>query len=233
MSMEDRLIVALDVDAPNAGVIFSRLNRELGLCWFKIGMMTLLEHSGMVLIENMLRDGVQLMLDLKVFDQPDATARIVDEAFHLGARFVTVSMPSLDSAMRADQYRSPGDGKAVLAVPTLTSDLTSAENSLHVLALRVADGIVCSVSIARRLRLSIPDRVRGKIIICPGIRPLLDETSRGGSHERRNDHTIGNISTPSEAIAAGADYIVVGRPITAALDPVAAARAILDEMKGK
>jgi orotidine-5'-phosphate decarboxylase len=87
------------------------------------------------------------------------------------------------------------------------------------------DGVVASPHEVRAIR-----RACGKdfLIVVPGIRPEVGESS-GRSHKRKKDDQA-RVATPAEAIRAGADYLVIGRPITAAPDPAAAARAILEEI---
>ena len=85
------LIVALDGDAADMGAIFLRLRRETPIRWFKIGPQVLLQHAGMILIENMMReDGTLLMADLKVYDTEDTVVNIVRRAVDMGAHMITV-----------------------------------------------------------------------------------------------------------------------------------------------
>jgi orotidine-5'-phosphate decarboxylase len=215
MNPADRLIVALDVPAPEAGAIFSQLHRELGLTRFKLGAATLLESSGRTLVHNMLRDGARLMLDLKVYDVPSTVERVVRAAYAMGAELLTVHVDSVRAAV--DSAHRP----KILAVGALTTTTVPMEHSgLDGYVGYLADGIVCHPLHAGWLREANP----GKLIVCPGIRPV-DHT---GDYLPRDDHA--SPSSPTQAIRNGADLLVVGRPITGADDPVAAARGIVEEI---
>jgi orotidine-5'-phosphate decarboxylase len=224
MNAADRLIVALDSDAADMGAVFLRLYRETSIRFFKVGPQLLLQHSGMVFIENMIREGhsngsaVDLFLDLKVYDTRDTVARVVRHAFDLGARFVTVhATPSvMEAAMRA---KPTGERHKVLAVSQL-SDQERPTRDVFSKGLDTCDGIICppyAVNVFKQSSI-------GKIFVCPGIR----RRSVIGYVGPDDDHVY--TATPAGALSAGADYLVVGRPIWRAPDPVAVARAILAEM---
>jgi orotidine-5'-phosphate decarboxylase len=213
------LIVALDLDAHSAGVVFSRLRRELSQRWFKVGTRLMLDYAGMIFIENMLREDALLFLDLKLYDTRDTVAATAALAFALGARMLTVhATPSMLAAAMAAKT---SDDQKVLAVVQLTDS-----NTHHLSATTEPanfDGIVCPVQVVREIQM-YGGKPEGKIIVCPGIR-LVDHTGRCTP---RDNHVF--VASPAEAREAGADYIVVGRPIINAPDPVAAARAILKEL---
>lgn len=119
----------------------------------------------------------------------------------------------LNAAM---QVKPPGDHHKVLAVVGLT-DSNEARMSTTTDPANF-NGIVCPVHLAHEIQL-LGGKPEGKIIVCPGIRPA---GTTANNHVRP--------ATPAEAVAAGAEYIVVGRPITDAPDPIAAARSILNEL---
>lgn len=221
------LIVALDLDAPAAGAVFLRLRRELDQRWFKIGPRILLGHSGITLIENMLRDDARLFFDMKIYDTRDTVAATARVAFAAGAEMLTIhATPSmLEAAMGAKPHGSTAKVLAVIGLTDANEDRLSTTT-----APAEFDGIVCSVQTAREIQM-FGGKPEGKIIVCPGIRqgpPPDRPNSILGGYETPDNHV--RLGTPVEARAAGADYIVVGRPILNAPDPVAAARAILEEI---
>ncbi len=212
-----QLIVALDIDRPESKTVtlFHALRAAAGVTLFKINAATFMMRTGWLGgIPGYMRSyDVDIFLDLKVYDTRDTVERIARHAFvNFGVRFLTVhATPSmLEAAMRA---KPPGDYHKVLAVGLLTDGggSTSIPDEAD------ADGFVCSVDMARNS--SIIGKRPGKIVVCPGIRP----------HGWGKPNHI-NPATPSEAKAAGADFIGVGRPIIDAPDPVAAARAIMEDI---
>lgn len=215
-----QLIVALDGDAADMGGVIYRLNIESRLVhWFKISGALLLQHNGMFLVKSMQQTGgsVSLFADLKIYDTADTVYNISRRAFDLGARMLTVhATPSmLEAAMRA---KPNGDCK-VLAVEFLTDHRTYRVGHGTASALNgLADGAVCGVPAAYWLRSSMPSS-RNKILVCPGIRPAGWPSDNHVSP-----------STPAQAREAGADFIVVGRPVVNADDPVQAVRRIMLEL---
>lgn len=227
--MTDRLIVALDdPDVSRAERLYARLYHEVGVRFFKIGVATLFDHSGYELARTIANfgTGTSLFLDLKVYDTRDTVERTVRRAFDLGARFVTVhATPSmLEAAMRA----KPQDVRhKVLAVGRLSDDTSLTDIGLPTdarsqdvwmgSASTMSDGCVTNLETIRWLRPTCPS----KVFVKAGIRRVGDSPD---SHVAP--------ATPAEVICAGADYLVVGRPIWQADDPVAVARAIIEEMGG-
>jgi orotidine-5'-phosphate decarboxylase len=221
----DRLIVALDVSSVEAAAaLVARLGDTVS--FYKIGYQ--LAFAGGITFARTLSDaGKQVFVDLKLHDIGNTVAQGVKSVARLGATFLTVHAypPTMQAAVDARE-----GGLRILAVTVLTSfddaDLAAAGYALTVpqlVARRAAqareigvDGVVCAVAEAASLRTLIGSRLA---LVTPGIRPAGSDP---GEQKR--------IATPAAAIAAGADYLVVGRPIIAAADPAAAAQAIVDEI---
>jgi orotidine-5'-phosphate decarboxylase len=229
-SPEDYLAVALDVpDAPAALDLVDRLD---GTCrWLKVGM-ELYYAAGNGLVEELRGRGYSIFLDLKLHDIPNTVAGAVRSATRAGASLLTVHGCGGGAMLRAaaEAAQAPGSPRLV-AVTVLTSmdagELTSvgvtatpAEQALRLARLAKTsgiDGMVCSAEEVRSLRQEVGDDA---ILVVPGIRPsgaALDDQRR--------------VATPADAIRRGASLLVVGRPITKAPDPAAAAHAVLDEIR--
>ena len=239
-SPADRLLVALDVETlAAAGGLLGELQGVVTGC--KIGTQ-LFTAAGPAAVEAARTRGFRVFLDLKFHDIPNTVAGAVREATRLGVFMLNVHASGGAAMMRA-AAEAAAKAAADFAVPrplclgvtVLTSldrralqrDLgVSSTVEAHVLRLaeraREAglDGCVASPREIGLLRRALGD---GWVIVTPGIRPSSDE---GGSSP---DDQV-RVATPRRALAAGADYLVVGRPIIAAPDPAAAARAILEEL---
>ncbi|MDP8979375.1 MAG: orotidine-5'-phosphate decarboxylase [Acidobacteriota bacterium] len=235
---KDRLCVALDV--PKLGEAES-LVRELSdsVGMFKIGL-ELYSAAGPRAVERVRELGGRVFLDLKFHDIPNTVSRAARVVTRLGAAFFNIHTSGGSAMLRAttdavaDEAVKAGIEKpGVLGVTVLTSVpaavlhdelAVSRELTEHVIALaRMAQdcgltGVVASAQEARMVRNACG---AGFTIVTPGIR------QRGGNlaDQRR-------VTTPAEALALGADYIVVGRPILDAPDRAAACRAIVDELAG-
>jgi orotidine-5'-phosphate decarboxylase len=222
----DRLIVALDVPSiRDAETIIEALGDSVG--FYKIGYQLAFER-GLPLAAALVSAGKQVFLDMKLHDIGNTVARGVENIVRLGATFLTVH--AYPQTMRAAVEASDGSGLKILAVTVLTSyddaDLAEAGYSVsveHLVAERAVqaheigvDGIVCSAEEASPLRLIVGADM---LLVTPGIRPA---GAAVGDQKR--------IMTPSRAIAAGSDYLVVGRPVVEAADPKAMADAIVAEM---
>jgi orotidine-5'-phosphate decarboxylase len=222
----DRLIVALDlpgVDAAEAMV--ARLGDSVS--FYKIGYQ-LAYAGGLPLVRKLAQSGKKVFLDLKLHDIGNTVARGVESVSRLGATFLTVH--AYPQTMKAALEGGDGSGLKILAVTVLTSyddgDLQAAGYRLGVSDLVEArarqaqalgvDGLVCSPEEAARLRAMVGDQM---VLVTPGIRPA---GVAAGDQKR--------MMTPGRAIAAGADYLVVGRPVIDAADPEAAAEAIQGEI---
>jgi orotidine-5'-phosphate decarboxylase len=225
--MKNRIIVALDTDSPEAALAaVSVLSGEVGL--FKVGM-ELFPRGGPGLIDRIRSKGAEVFLDLKFHDIPNTVAGAVKSAVALGVKFATVHASGGRAMLAAAAEAAAGSGTTILAVTVLTSlddaDLASvgfalpaAEAVDRLAGLAVAagiGGIVCSAREAAAVRSRVG---KGVVLVTPGVR--LPEDSAGDQKR---------VVTPFEAVRAGANYIVVGRPITKAADPVAAARKFAAE----
>jgi orotidine-5'-phosphate decarboxylase len=229
-SARQRLIVALDVpDASSADRLVTRLE---GFCtWFKVGL-ELFVSEGPAVLQPILARGCSVFLDLKFHDIPNTVASAVRSAARLGGRMMTVHAsggPAMLAAAR-EALENVAHPPELLAVTMLTSMDTSQMGAVGLsrspseqvetltrMALEAGlRGFVCSpreVAVVRAL--AGPEAT----LVVPGIRPV---GSDAGDQKR--------IATPSETLRLGASYLVVGRPITQAADPAAAAAAILQEM---
>jgi orotidine-5'-phosphate decarboxylase len=225
-SARDRLIVALDLPSlADAHAMVERLDDAVS--FYKLGYQ-LIYAGGLPLAEQLVRAGKQVFLDVKLHDIENTVAKGVESIARLGATFVTVH--AYPQTMRAAMQGKAGSGLRVLAVTVLTSyddhDLAEAGYATNVddlvaerahQALDIGiDGLVCSPSEAGPLRLLVGPAMA---LVTPGVRPVGT-----ASHDQKR------VATPTQAIAAGADYVVIGRPITAAADPRAAAAAIVAEI---
>lgn len=226
LDARERLIVALDVPSTaEAEALVARLGESV---WFyKIGYQ-LAFAGGLSLASVLIAAGKQVFLDLKLHDIGNTVARGVESVAQLGATFLTVH--AYPQTMKAAVEGRHGSKLRLLAVTVLTSyddaDLAAAGYELNVKELAAAraeqardiglDGLVCSAEEAAELRNVVG---RGMVLVTPGIRPA---GSAGGDQKR--------IMTPARAIEAGADYLVVGRPVLEAGDPKAAADAIVAEI---
>jgi orotidine-5'-phosphate decarboxylase len=224
----ERLILALDVPSVAAAeAMVARLGESVS--FYKIGYQ-LAFAGGIDLARALAGAGKQIFLDLKLHDIGNTVARGVESVARLGVSFLTVH--AYPQTMHAAVDARAGSSLRILAVTVLTSyddaDLAAAGYDFTVPELvgeRAAqardigvDGLVCSGAEAALLR---PIIGPGRVLVTPGIRPAGAEA---GDQKR--------VMTPAAAIAAGADYLVVGRPILAAPDPKAAAEAIVAEIAG-
>ena len=226
----NRLIVALDV--PNAAAATEMMNRLEGVCqWFKVGL-ELFTAAGPAVLEPLVARGHSVFLDLKFHDIPNTVAGAVRSAAALGARMLTVHAAGGPAMLAAARSALEGlsEPPQLLAVTVLTSmdeaqlraagvERAPAEQVKLLAKMGLEAGIhgfVCSPQEVAALRaLTGPEGV----LVVPGIRPA----GTASGDQRR-------IATPAEALRAGAGYLVVGRPITQAPNPAAAAEAILKEM---
>ena len=236
-SPRDRLIVALDL--PNVADA-ERMVDQLGdtVTFYKVGL-ELAFAGGLQFAAALARSGRQVFLDLKLHDIPTTVERATRQVADLGATFLTVHAypQTLAAAVRGRSGREGAtglkipNGLKILGVTVMTSysdaDLLEAgyaEGVSATVARRArqaeaagADGLIISAEEAARIRGLVGPRLQ---LVTPGIRPA----GTPNQDQKR-------VMTPGDAIRAGADYLVVGRPVTAAADPAAAARAIIAEIQ--
>jgi orotidine-5'-phosphate decarboxylase len=226
LAPRERLIVALDMpDVAQAERLVERLGD--GAVFYKIGM-ELAYGGGLDLVRRLADSGRRVFLDLKLHDIPNTVERAVAQVARLGATFLTIH--ASPQTMRAAVAGRRDSELQLLAVSVLTSyddgDLMEAGYARGVgetVASRAAqglaagvEGLVASPLEATRLRAEFGDRL---ILVTPGVRPA---DAAAGDQKRA--------ATPARAIANGADYLVVGRPVTQAPDPRAAIEAIVAEI---
>ncbi len=234
--MRDSLIVALDTDVHTA----LSLARSLAgtVSWVKVGM-TLYYAEGPLIVARMRDLGLRVFVDLKLHDIPHQVEGAAREISRSGASMLTVHASGGADMMRAalegacsGSDECGADMPDVIAVTVLTSldDVALATVGVGGGAapqvLRLAElakaaglqGVVCSAHEARAMREMLGPEA---LVVTPGVRPAGTEA---------DDQA--RVATPHEAMAAGASHIVIGRPITAASDPAAAAAAVLAAMGG-
>jgi len=225
MEPRERLIVALDLPSVEAAqAMVARLGDAVS--FYKIGYQ-LAFAGGLSFAQTLAGAGKRVFLDLKLHDIGNTVAQGVKSVARLGASFLTVHAYPQTMKAAVEARQAP---LRILAVTVLTSyddaDLAAAGYDFTVrelVAERAAqardigvDGLVSSAEEAANLRSIIGTKM---VLVTPGIRPA---GAASGDQKR--------IMTPAAAIAAGADYLVVGRPILAAADPKAAAQAIIGEI---
>ncbi len=220
----ERIIFALDVAEPDAALALVEQLDDQIRC-FKVGLQLFLA-GGWPVVEQIAARGNKIMLDLKLHDIPATVRLAVAQMADRGVTLATVHgyTPVVEAALAADT------GIQILAVTVLTSMGEDELAELHfsgtvedlvlARAKRVlacgCHGLVCSAREARRLR---HECGKDFLMVTPGIRPVNVEA---GDQQR--------IATPGQAIADGADYLVIGRPIRDAADPQAAVAAILQDI---
>ncbi|MFY9957301.1 orotidine-5'-phosphate decarboxylase [Bradyrhizobium sp.] len=226
IAVSDRLIVALDLPSVAAAeAMIARLGEAVN--FYKIGYQ-LGFAGGLLLVRRLADQGKKVFVDLKLHDIGNTVARGVESVAALGATFLTVH--AYPQTMKAAVEARAGSDLKILAVTVLTSyddgDLHAAGYRLSVSDLVEAraqqaqvlgvDGLVSSPEEAAALRKIVGHQMN---LVTPGIRP-----AGGAAGDQKR------IMTPGRAIAAGSDYLVVGRPIVEASDPKAAADAIQAEI---
>jgi len=235
------LIVALDFDSLSSAAKFAQQVSDL-VGMFKIGNQ-LFTAAGPAAVKEISAMGPGIFLDLKFHDIPNTVAgAVLSAAAMTGVQLVNVhalgGRAMLEAAVQAISAGVPmgADRPRLLAVTILTSmdpksmretGIGGPPKSRVVKLARLAkevgvDGVVASVKEARAIRKACG---REFLIVTPGVRPASGENAGA---TKRDDHA--RSATPTEAIKAGADYLVVGRPILTAHDPRAAAQAIVDEI---
>ena len=228
MKSRDRLIIALDVGT-RAEAISLALTLAPVAAWMKIGLQ-LFTAEGPDLVRAIRETGANVFLDLKLHDIPNTVARAVESATELDVQMLSLHLSGGREMVQAAVDAAPRD-LLLLGVTVLTSvnsgtlrEIGMAEDvSQQVVRLGKIGldcgigGIVASAHEIEPLRKVVGQDLK---LIIPGIRP------RGSDEQDQR-----RIMTPADAIAAGANYLVVGRPVTAAADPTVAARKILEEIE--
>jgi len=223
----DKIIVALDVATKAQSLALVEQLRDK-ISFFKIGLQ-LYTAEGPEIVRAVLATGVKVFLDLKLHDIPDTVARAVESASSLGVQMLTIHLSGGAEMIQAATARK---GKmSILGVTVLTSATdqtlreTGISDTLDKQVVRLAklgiesgiDGIVASPHEIKSLRAEFGDKIK---IVVPGIRPSWSEPD----DQKR-------FMTPREAIEAGADYLVIGRPITGHKNPREAVGRILREFQ--
>ena len=226
-----QVIVALDT--PSADEALSLVDRIGGPGdFYKVGL-ELYTRSGPAVVEELISRDKRVFLDLKLFDIPNTVAGAVRAASELGVDLLTVHGAGGPTMLEA-AGEAASSGLRLLAVTVLTSltpdematvwdrEIRSVREEVGRLAELARDsgidGVVASALEASWIRGQLGDKT---VIVTPGIRPAGADR---GDQER--------VATPAEAVRAGADYLVVGRPVTQAEDPATALAAVLDEAQG-
>lgn len=236
LSAKERLILALDVPEPEPALQWVQLLKdEVGI--FKVGLQ-LYTAAGPTVVRRIRELGGEVFLDLKLHDIPNTVAGATAEACRLGVRMLTLHTLGGAAMLRAARQSADETAAGVGVVPpallgvTVLTSLSAADvarlgfrESVEDLVLRLAlqgqgaglDGLVCSPWEVTRLRSSGVDR---GFLVTPGIRPQgtpVQDQARA--------------ATASEALAMGADYLVVGRPVLKSPNPIEAARLLVSEME--
>ena len=224
----ERLIIALDVPtAPEAVNLAEQLSTEVS--FFKVGLQ-LYTAEGPEIVRRIRRSGANVFLDLKLFDIPNTVGKAVAAAASLGVSMLTIHLSGGRQMIEAAVAACPPE-LLLLGVTVLTSfddetlRQTGVQSSVADQALRLATlgadagvgGLIASPHELTALREQLGDRVK---IITPGVRPAWSAPD----DQKR-------FTTPREAIDRGADYLVIGRPVTAHREPREAARKIIGEIE--
>ena len=237
MTAKDKLIVALDVETPTKAIDLVReLHSVAGM--FKVGSQ-LFTAAGPQIVRDIIALDSRVFLDLKFHDIPHQIAGAARSAAELGVSLFTIHASGGAEMMRRAvesvsevAERKGGVRSRVLAISVLTSidatilsqiGVTSTPEQSVLRLVQLAensgvDGVVASPQEIETIRQTVPNPEF--LIVTPGIRPTADSKE----DQKR-------VATPAAAIAAGASYLVVGRPITGAPDPLAAAHEIIAEME--
>jgi orotidine-5'-phosphate decarboxylase len=225
---KEKIIVALDVpDMASAVSLVDELGETIS--WVKVGLQ-LFTAEGPPIVRAMKVRGLKVFLDLKFHDIPHTALEAVRSAVALDANMVTIHLGGGSAMVRSALEASKDSSLLVLGVTVLTSlddeqlheigiERTAGQQVLELVALGQRSGlrgVVCSPLEIAALRSKFGNSLT---IVTPGVRP---EGSRSDDQRR--------VMTPAEAVHAGADYLVIGRPITAAASPRQAAARIAEEI---
>jgi orotidine-5'-phosphate decarboxylase len=227
---KDRLIVALDL--PSVGSAQRMVDQLEGAArFFKVGLTLQMAPGAEGFVRDLIGSGKKVFLDYKYYDIPETMKKAVARVVDLGASFLTIHGST--SVIRGAVEGRGGSNLKLFTVTVLTNldksdiaELGYSDQTVEGLVLFRArkaleagcDGVIASGREASAIKALSRDRL---LVIAPGIRP-------DGSPEDDQKRKL----TPREAVAAGADYLVVGRPITGAADPRQSAERILEEVQG-
>jgi orotidine-5'-phosphate decarboxylase len=223
----DKIIVALDVASSKEALALVEQLRDQ-ISFFKVGLQLFTSEGSEVLLA-IRATGSKIFLDLKLHDIPNTVARAVESAAKLGAQMLTIHLCGGEEMIRAAVSAKPRE-LSLLGVTVLTSADEQMLRQIgipdeienHVLRLaklgveKGIDGLVASPHEAKMLRAQFGTKIK---LVVPGVRPTWSEAA----DQKR-------VMTPREALDAGADYLVIGRPITAQPDPREAVEKILAEV---
>lgn len=226
-TVSDKIIVALDVATKKEALdLVAQLKGDIS--FFKIGLQ-LYTAEGPDVVRAVRATGAKVFLDLKLHDIPNTVAKAVESAAGLGVQMLTIHLSGGSDMIRA-AVGARSEGMSILGVTVLTSatnDIlreTGVTGTIDEQVLRLAklgiengiNGIVASAREVKRLRAEFAHKIT---LVIPGIRP---SGAPPGDQKR--------VMSPREAIAAGADYLVIGRPITGHANPGEATSQILNEL---
>ncbi|MCW3150294.1 orotidine-5'-phosphate decarboxylase [Stutzerimonas stutzeri] len=231
MTCQTPIIVALDFPSQDAALALAQ-QLDPALCRVKVGK-ELFTRCGPAVVEALRERGFEVFLDLKFHDIPNTTAMAVRAAAELGVWMVNVHCSGglrMMAACRETLDKVSGPTPLLIGVTVLTSmeqadladiglDIAPQEQVLRLAGLAARsglDGLVCSAQEAQPLKAQYPQLQ----LVTPGIRPA----GSAQDDQRR-------ILTPAQAMAAGSDYLVIGRPIAQAADPAQALAAVVAELR--
>jgi orotidine-5'-phosphate decarboxylase len=228
--MDPRLIVALDYSSAAPALALADELRD-SCSWFKVGLELYLAE-GNAIVHELRNRGFSVFLDLKLHDIPNTVAGAVRSVAATGASLLTIHAAGGPAMLQsaAEATASVTNPPRLLAVTVLTSmderqlaavgiGYSPADQVLRLAETASASGIHGFVTSAEEVS-TLRRRFPSATLVVPGIRPAGSDTA----DQKRT-------ATPAAALAAGADYLVIGRPITRAKDPAAATRAILEEIQ--
>jgi orotidine-5'-phosphate decarboxylase len=222
----DKIIVALDVPTQKAALLVEQLASEIS--FFKVGLQ-LYTAAGPEMVREILATGARVFLDLKLHDIPNTVGRAVESAAELGVQMLTIHL-SGGEAMIHEAVAARSNKLSLLGVTVLTSAdeqmlrQIGIRSTINEQVLRLAelgakagvDGLVASPQEVKTLRADLGDDIK---IVVPGVRPKWAE-----AHDQKR------VMTPRQALDAGANYLVIGRPIISHPDPREAVAKILEEL---
>jgi len=228
VTAKDKIIVALDLpSADSARDMVKTLGNDVS--WYKIGL-RLFALGGPAFVQEVKAFGAKIFLDLKFHDIPNTVRSAVESACALGADMLTIHLSGGSEMCQAAVKGRGSNSTLILGVTVLTSqtEATLAEIGINrsvtqqvisLATLAKANGIAGLIASPLELQPLRQEFGKSLVIVTPGVRPTWSEA---GDQKR--------FATPSEAIKLGADYLVIGRPITASPDPKAAFSRIASEL---